>query len=464
MPAARPPTLSNPPRRQRGVALMIMLVIMVVGAAAIFVASLNSSAIQIARDKTTADALAKAKDALVGYAASVALIPNLASPRPGNLPCPDITNTGIAAASCSGNAVGRLPWKTLGLPDLRDGSGERLWYAVSRNFIINPPTSCTAPGQTGCLNSDTAGTITVRSSDGNIINNGCTNYGLPNCPIPGASDAAYGTGVAAVIIAPGDVLQRQGGTLQNRSSAGINTASNYLDIVSANGSTWDNAAFADGSSTNGFVQGTIKDNNGNPIVNDQLLAVTQGNIMQATQKRVAAEVRRCLSEYASPANGGFGRYPWAAKLDPTQAPNYSDTSNQLFGRIPDSTFNNTRSDGDGLMNDTWTGSCNINSSSGWWLNWKEMVFYGLASAYEPIDPPGTPPACGTCLVVNPPSSTANKQFVVIVAGRTLPGQVRISNADKGKLNNYLELPNSAGSSPFAQGAPSAVFNDTVVFQ
>jgi hypothetical protein len=27
--------------------------------------------------------------------------------------------------------LGRLPWKTLGLPDLRDGDGERLWYAVS---------------------------------------------------------------------------------------------------------------------------------------------------------------------------------------------------------------------------------------------------------------------------------------------------------------------------------------------
>jgi hypothetical protein len=24
--------------------------------------------------------------------------------------------------------MGRLPWKTLRLPDLRDGHGERLWY------------------------------------------------------------------------------------------------------------------------------------------------------------------------------------------------------------------------------------------------------------------------------------------------------------------------------------------------
>ncbi len=29
---------------------------------------------------------------------------------------------------------GRLPWRTLGLADLRDADGERLWYAVSPNF------------------------------------------------------------------------------------------------------------------------------------------------------------------------------------------------------------------------------------------------------------------------------------------------------------------------------------------
>ena len=49
--------------------------------------------------------------------------------------------------------IGRLPWKTFGLPDLRDGSGERLWYALSPNFRDNPSVSP--------LNSDTRGSITV---------------------------------------------------------------------------------------------------------------------------------------------------------------------------------------------------------------------------------------------------------------------------------------------------------------
>ena len=61
---------------------------------------------------------------------------------PGYLPCPDTDGDGWAEATCgsldgaSGQAsrLGLLPWKTLGLPDLRDGYGERLWYAVSSKY------------------------------------------------------------------------------------------------------------------------------------------------------------------------------------------------------------------------------------------------------------------------------------------------------------------------------------------
>jgi hypothetical protein len=156
----------------------------------------------------------------------------------------------------------------------------------------------------------------------------------------------------------------------------------------------------------------------------------------------------------------------------------------LFGRIPDTPFTNSCLDSGGYasghgsnncannpisgMKNSWTGNCNINSSSGWWLNWKEVVFYGLADAYKPVNPLITPAAnacasVGACLSVNPPTATADKKFVVIVAGKKLTGQARTSNADKGTLNNYLEAPNSGGATAFSQGASSATFNDTVVF-
>ncbi len=431
--------LCPPKSQQRGTAFIVMLVILIMGVATALVSSLNTNALQIERDKVTAKALAQAKDALIGYAASV----NLTTPaRPGDLPCPDqhtpgTVLEGTSSTPCNTNALGRLPWKSLGLPDLRDSSGERLWYAVSKNFKNST--------RTGTLNSDTAGTISIFSSSGMILNDG-------------GSTGSGSTGAVAVVIAPGDVLTRQGGAIQDRSSAGANIAANYLDIATVGGNTVDNANFIDGSSTNGFIQGRIKDSSGNIILNDQLLVITQDNIMQTIQKRVANEVRLCLTEYASM---NYGRYPWATI--PTDLTNYFDASGSLFGRIPNQNFNNTTSDSANLMSNIWGPNCNVQWGS-WWPNWKEMVFYGVANAYKPFNPPSTAAACGACLAVNPPSATSNKQFVVVVAGKTLAGQVRVSNADKGNLNNYLETPNSTGASTFAQSAPSATFNDTVVFQ
>lgn len=465
--------LRNTLTRQRGAALMVMLVIIIMGTAAFLVSSLNSARLQNARDTTTADALAQAKEALIGYAVKVQLSTSASSnqPRPGDLPCPDTNNDGLQESSC-GNAsgstgqaarLGRLPWKTLGLPDLRDGSGERLWYAVSNNFKYNTR-------NTALLNSDTPGTITIRDSAGTVINNGCAAYGLPNCPVPGASDATFGTGAVAVIIAPGGVLTRQGSSAaQDRSSSGANLASNYLDIATVSGVTHDNQNFTDTSSVDGLIQGQIKSydvasNSYSLILNDQLRVITRDNIMPPIQKRVAAEVKLCLNEYAL---NNHGRYPWATPLTDLA---YQDASNQLFGRIPDS-LNKSYSDSGNVMNFQWEANCNTHNNitpSTWWKNWREQVFYGLADAYKPVAGAATPAvnACATssvCLSVNPPSATADKKFVVMVAGKMLGTQAgRPTN--KSTLSNYLEAPNSNGTLSFAQSAVSATFNDTVVFQ
>lgn len=446
-----------------------MLVILVIGAVAIFASSLNSSTLQIARDQKTAEALVQAKEALIGYAAKVHISNSSAAnqPRPGDLPCPDTDNDGDAESWCgdaSGSAqtrrIGRLPWKTLGLPDLRDGSGERLWYAVSNNFKNNTRTTCTSPGQTGCLNSDTAGTISIFTPDGTRLHDG--------------SDS---TGAIAVIIAPGDALQRQDGLQQDRGTANINIASNYLDIATISGNTEDNANFIDSSSSNGFIQGRIKDGNGNIILNDQLLAISQESIMRPVQKRVAAEVRLCLEYYASNNNG---RYPWATPLNDLGT--YHDESGQYFGRLSDN-LDNSRSDSyvgwpifSYTMDDDWdTETCNThynNTPSGWWINWKEMVFYGVARRFRPNDTsaPGFPSACstpGNCLNINAPSAPA--RFVVIVAGKKLgsPDQA-LRNANKTDAFYYLEGGNEdadqSGGYTFTQSMPSPTFNDTLVYQ
>jgi hypothetical protein len=269
-----------------------------------------------------------------------------------------------------------------------------------------------------------------------------------------------------VIIAPGEVLTRSTtNTTQDRSLTGINIASNYLDAVTIGGIAQDNQNFADFSSLDGFIQGNIKDSNGNWLVNDQLLVITQDQLMMPIQKRVAAELKQCLHEYAA-ASASFDRYPWAAKLTPASPVSYNDSSGILFGRIPDNPFTATSSTSSNQMNDTWMGNCNINSNSGWWLNWKEIVFYGLSDAYKPIAIPGTASACGACQSVTPSATTNDKRFVVIVAGKILATQIRSNNTDKGTPSNYLEDTNrnadQSGSHTFTQNIFSSSFNDTLV--
>src|SRR5574340_1734267 len=136
---------------QRGQVLLGIVVILGIFLGALFYTFVSPAHYTTERDKITNAALAQAKDALIGYAAKHAT-------RPGALPCPDIFNTGNAPGLSGNNCqsyIGRLPWKSLGLTDIRDGSGERLWYALSPNFRnLNPPTG-------PVLNSDTPGQITV---------------------------------------------------------------------------------------------------------------------------------------------------------------------------------------------------------------------------------------------------------------------------------------------------------------
>src|SRR5882672_3304901 len=117
----------NPHRanRQRGIALLIVLALLVLLVGTVMVGFSGDLSRQSRKQQQTTDALALAKEALIGYAAGVDLTAGAA--RPGDLPCPDQNNDGVAdLGTCNSAAerLGRLPWKTLGLPDLRDGDGE----------------------------------------------------------------------------------------------------------------------------------------------------------------------------------------------------------------------------------------------------------------------------------------------------------------------------------------------------
>lgn len=457
-----PRQLSVPPSRCAGLSLILLVFILGLASTVFLVHSLNGTTMQIERDKKTAQVLAEAKAALVGYATSVTLT---GSARPGDLPCPDLDNDGESEPSSCGNAsgttgqssrLGRLPWKTLGISDLRDGNGERLWYAVSNNFKKNTRTTCTTITFWGCLNSDSGGTITVRNSAGTV------NYDGTNTA----------SGAIAVIFSPGSPLQRQGaGAMQDRSCImGTNCDTNekcttipasntpkcnpinYLDLTADE----DNKDFQD-SSSNGFIAAE-----GSAVFNDHLVVIGYKDLMPLLEKRVGAEVITCLKDYAANTSDTRGRYPFAAQLNSgSSTVNYSDNDERRFGRIPDTPFDKTKEKLFTWSGDEWTGNCKIVSNSGWWLNWKELVFYAVASSYKPDwhDPTG----CGSCLTVNPPSATDDKKAIVIVAGRALAGTSR-SGTGKNDVDNYLEADNSStGDDTYTQNKATATFNDRLFY-
>jgi len=204
------------PRRERGSALLIILALIGIGAAFLLVSALMSNP-QIGRDKITAAALAQAKEALIGVAATY----RDAHPDTGGhmdkvfgyLPCPDINNDGLADPPCGGKNItvaGRLPWKTLGLPPSRDGAGECLWYVVSGRVKDNP--------YTDSLNWDTVGQIEVQDASGQVL----------------AAQDTHDTPWAA-IIGPGGVTGTQDRTPAGTSECGgNNNAAAYLEGLTLN--------------------------------------------------------------------------------------------------------------------------------------------------------------------------------------------------------------------------------------
>lgn len=256
-------------RRQRGAALLITLALIIVGGAAVFFTFYSPSTQFNQAAQSNAKALADAKEGLIGYAAA-------AAGRPGGLPCPDADNDGAEDWNVPGNTcvnyIGRLPWMTLGVADLRDSSGERLWYALSPNFRDN---AAVQP-----LNSDSVGQLTIN----------------------GTSPA---NNVLAIVFAPGPVLAGQ-----NRDAANQNIVTNYLEGENNNGDLIYVTAFA-----------------GNTF-NDRLFAITSDQVFAAVTARVAGEVRAALEQYRT-ANG---YYPFANNYA-AGAP-YVCQNNLQDGRIP----------------------------------------------------------------------------------------------------------------------------------
>lgn len=200
----------KPLNRQRGAALLLALLIALTISLTFFFKAANSGTTSYGREQATEEALAQAKAALIGFAATYRdKYPDEAF---GYLLCRDVDNDGDSEGAICGakglTMIGRFPFKTLELPDLRAADGECLWYIVSGSHKD-------APKSDPPFNWDARGQIRVQDMNGVTLIDPSDESG----------------GAVAVIIAPGPQLSGQNRPASNLRCSGdaSNSISDYLD-------------------------------------------------------------------------------------------------------------------------------------------------------------------------------------------------------------------------------------------
>lgn len=349
---------------QRGQALLALLMLLGIALTVFVYNVFDPFQASARREARTRDVLMEARDALIGYAASSAT-------RPGQLPCPDTNNDGDAEPLVAGNCpsnIGRLPWRTLGLQDLRDSAGERLWYAPSPVFtrdgtscvnVNNPLAPCP-------LNSDTLGTLTVSQDKAATV---ITNEAV------------------AVIFAPGLVLAGQ-----LRDPANENNPANYLDTTDG----------VSNASSPAFIRAQRSDTPA-PGFNDKVMVMDTTHLITVVEKRVALTLLKMLTDYKTAFPG---KYTGADKhMD-------NEEDDDVFrGWLP--ICQAEPSDWEDLVINVpaWL------ASNDWW----KVIYYAVAPD-KTVHCPGSPAGCGMLTV----DSTPNFEVVLITPGPAPAGVTRLS--------------------------------------
>jgi hypothetical protein len=410
-------------KKQYGIALLVLVIVLALTLSTYYFSTISIVDVQVENLEKSRASLISAKNALIAYALNY---PETAagllntSQGPGNLPCPDddldgdSDTPGSILPGCNSTGpgtIGRFPWSTVLSEELRDGSGELLWYAVSSNF---------ANFANRDINSSTTGGITVRNVDGSILFDGTSN-----------------DGVVAIIIAPGKTLKRDDGLVQSRATvAERDDPKNYLDIAFGE----DNADFTN-SSVNGFISGIVKNAASETIVNDLVVIITYNEIMDLVNTRVAEAFGVLLKEYHLACDA----YPEASVFDPTKATfdsagNAPPAGSELrSGHVPL---------GNALPVD-WGDNCIVGGVTtaspippDWMMaeGWAGTSLYSFA--YQNA-PPANGLTCGNG--VNPPCFTVNNttplitdaQALIIFAGRDTTG-----NRPSNLMADYFEGENN----------------------
>ena len=251
--------------RQRGAALLLMLVLAGSALAITMIFTLQKRNYATERERKTIEALNKAKAALLAWTLTQPGNSSTA-PDPGSLPCPDMDNAPGSPnegtrTNCKAGVVGLFPWRTLKSERLVDGWGEPLWYAFDPAFV---DTATNTPR----INSDSRAGLQIFDTSGTLLT-------------PAGSEAA------AVIFSAGPALTGQTRPANARTGAG-----NYLEST----------PFGNNAATGGpFVAGP--DANGS--LNDRLVYISGQELIAQISIRAAAEVTAALQAHYQDQ----GKYP-----------------------------------------------------------------------------------------------------------------------------------------------------------
>lgn len=280
-------SVPKPYIRQKGAIVILAAFIIGLAATAYLMKVFNSEGQRLEQSKKTNLALNEAKQALMAWAVSNTV-------NPGQFPYPDRNNDGnydgrsdcpspVSAFSYA-FLIGRLPiygqtnpcitpQTGLGV-NVRDGQGNQLWYAVSRNLVhkYDAPTANPVINPSIIL-SPTYPWLSVFDANGVLI-----------------SDR-----VAAVIVSPGNPIG-----IQDR-AGDVADATHYLDTFSIGATVFNHSDYT--NANEGFV---LIQNNTN--VNDRLIYITIDELIYALEKRVLQEARNKLTAFYTANN----YYPFAA--------------------------------------------------------------------------------------------------------------------------------------------------------
>ncbi len=353
------------PRHQRGAIILVMALLLGILLPVLLAAADKQRQAGANRQARSLRALVAARDVLIARAVkgrrdefSPSETPQF---RPGSLPCPDVNNDGSADGSNCENYVGRLPYKTLETDDLRDASGERLWYVLSPNF---------RPGL--YPTSNTEGQLAL-------------------------SGAMHLRQVVALLIAPGGVVGNQSRGCDDQKDKNecraLNVA-NYLEGKNAH--LIDTVAPL---ANEAVFEAWSADSQRNPPFNDTVIAITSDMFMPQVEHRIAREALACLDAYA---NSNNQRFPW-----PTSQSQVEQTGTR-FGRFPvAAAFAPTEK------------ICRGSFPYAYFDAWRSLIFYGVAQAHVAHLADSASDSTGSYLTVNGDSSV---KAVVILPGRPLESE------------------------------------------